>query len=112
MVPDPAPPYEVGMSQSLRERIDRLSHLAAVRGISDAFDGAVDRIMGMLRMTPRESGDPIRHLRGLSMTQYRIYHGGLIADYSIHDRIPMIALWSLVPGPSHPLAPPPTGNGT
>jgi hypothetical protein len=95
MVPDPASPYEVGMSQALLERIERLSRLAASRGISEAFDSAVDRIMQMLRMSPRESGDPIRNLRGLAMTQFRIYYGGLIADYSIDDRIPMVALCPL-----------------
>jgi len=111
MVPDPAPPFEVGISELVRERIERLSDLAAVRGLASTFDSTVDQIMNMLRMSPRESGDPLRHLRGLSMTQYRIYHGGLVADYTVHDRIPTVVLWSLAPGPSHPLAsPPPNGN--
>jgi hypothetical protein len=111
MIPDPAPPFEVGMSQLLRERIERLTDLAHARGLGAAFDATVDRIMEMLRMSPRKSGDPLRHLRGLNMTYYRIYDSGLIANYSVHDRIPMVVLWSLGPGPNHPLAPaPPNGD--
>jgi hypothetical protein len=110
MVPDPSPPFDVGMSQLVRERIERLSDRARARGISEQFDSAVDYILDLLRMSPRESGDPVRRLRGLNMTQYRIYHERLVADYSVHDRIPMVVLWSLLPGPSHPLAPPPN-NG-
>jgi hypothetical protein len=107
MVPDPAPPFEVGMSQLVRERIERLSDLAHARGFGVSFDAAVDRIMEKLRMSQRESGDPLRHLRGLNMTHFRIYRDALIANYSVHDRIPMVVLWSLAPAPDHPLAPPP-----
>jgi hypothetical protein len=110
MIPDPAPPYEVGISQQVRERIERLSDRARAHGIADSFDSAVDRILEMLRQSPRESGDPLRRLRGLTMTYYRIYHDRLVASYSVHDRIPMVVLWSLTPGPGHPLAPPPN-NG-
>lgn len=111
MVPDPAPPYELGMSQLLLERIERLSNLAAARGISVEFDGAVNRIMTMMRMSPRESGDPIRHLRGLSSMQFRIVRDRLIVHYTVHDRIPMVTIWSFEPGPGHPLAsPPPNGK--
>jgi hypothetical protein len=95
------------MSQLVRERIEQLSDRARTRGIAESFDAAVDRILEMLRMTPRESGDPVRRLRGLNMTHYRIYHERLVADYSVHERIPMVVLWSLLPGPSHPLTPPP-----
>ena len=36
--PRPAPPFEVGMNQLLRERIERLSDLAAARGLAESFD--------------------------------------------------------------------------
>jgi hypothetical protein len=107
MVPDPAPPFEVGMSQLLHEQIGQPFDLAHARGIGETFDATVVRILEKLRMSPRESGDPIRNLRGLHMVQYRIYFGGLVANYSVHDRIPMVALWSLGPDPHHPLYPPP-----
>ena len=103
MVPDPAPPFELGMSQLLREHIERLSNRAHAKQIGDGFDLAVSRILEMLKMSPRQSGDPIHALRGLGMTRYRIYFENLIADYSVHDRIPMVVLWSLRPGPNHPL---------
>src|SRR4051812_22256499 len=110
MVPDPAPPFELGMSQSLLERIERLSDRASGRGIGKEFDRSVDRIMTMLRMSPRESGDPIRQLRGFSATEYRIVRDQLIVYYSVHNRIPMVTVWRFEPSPGHPLAPP-SGNG-
>ena len=103
MVPDPAPPYEVGISQLVLDRMAQLSFRAHLRGMGSSFDEAVDRIRDMLRMSPRESGDPIHALRGLGMTRYRIYFENLIADYSVHDRIPTVVLWSLRPGSNHPL---------
>jgi hypothetical protein len=33
-----------------------------------------------------------------------------LVSYSVHDRIPMVTVWRLEPGPGHPLAPPPN-NG-
>ena len=111
MVPDPAPPFEMAISQLVQDRMAQLSDRAHARSIGVLFDAAVDRIREMLRMSPRNSGDPIRALRGLGMTQYRIYYEQLIADYSVHDRIPMVVLWSLRPGPGHPLAEaPPNGQ--
>lgn len=110
MVPDPAPPYEVAMSPLLRDRIKRFSRLANAKGFASAFDASVERIMGMLRMSPRESGDPIRHLRGFTSMQYRIVRDRLIVHYTVHDRIPMVTVWRFEPGPGHPLAPPPA-NG-
>jgi hypothetical protein len=110
MIPDPAPPFEVGMSQLLRERIERLTDLAHARGIGPSFDAAVDRIMELLRTAPRESGDPLRHLPGMSSVLYRAYRNDLIVHYTVHDRIPMVTLWQFEPDPHHPLAPPPA-NG-
>jgi hypothetical protein len=107
MIPDPAPPFEVGMSQLLRERIEHLTDLAHARGLGTTFDTIVDRIMETLRMSPRESGDPLRHLRGLSSTLYRLVRDRLIVHYSVHDRIPMVTVWRFEPGRGHPLAPPP-----
>ena len=111
MVPDPAPPFEVGMSQLLRERIERLSALAHARGLGASFDAAVDRIFETLRVSPRKSGDPLRNLRGLSSTLYRLVRERLTVYYTVHDRIPMVTLWRFEPGPGHPLAPaPPNGD--
>jgi hypothetical protein len=107
MVPDPAPPFEVGMSQLLRDRIARLSDLAHARGIGPSFDAAIERISETLRMKPRESGDPLRHLRGMTSTLYRLVQDRLIVHYTIHDRIPMVTVWRFEPGSGHPLAPPP-----
>lgn len=107
MIPDPSPPFELGMSEGLREHIRRLSRKAAARGIASSFRETVEGILEGLRQDPRGAGDPIRRLRGLSMTEYRIVREQLIVSYSVHDRIPMVTVWRLEPGPGHPLAPPP-----
>jgi hypothetical protein len=61
-------------------------------------------------LSPRESGDPIRQLRGFSATEYRMVRDNLVVHYSVHNRIPMVTVWRFEPGPGHPLAPP-SGNG-
>ena len=59
MIPDPAPPFEVGMSEGLREHIRRLSE-AAARGFASSFRKTVEGILEALRQDPRGSGDPLR----------------------------------------------------
>jgi hypothetical protein len=110
MIPDPAPPYEVGMSDNLREHIGRLSERAASLGIGAEFRDAVREVFEALRQDPHRAGDPIRKLRGLKMTEYRLVRDQLIVNYSVHDRIPMVTVWRFVPTSGHPLAPPDKGN--
>jgi hypothetical protein len=110
MISDPAPPFELGMSEDVREHIRRLSARAAAMGVGVAFRDAVQSILESLRQHTRGAGDPVRHLRGLHMTEYRLVRERLIVNYSVHDRMPMVTLWRLTPGSGHPLAPPP-GNG-
>src|SRR5215213_8324240 len=74
--PRPAPPFEVGMSDELREHIRALSRRAAAMGIGTAFRDSVRRILEALRQDPRRAGDPIRNLRGLKMTEYQLSQCG------------------------------------
>jgi hypothetical protein len=110
MIPDPAPPFEVGMSDELREHIRRLSRRAAGMGIGTAFRDSVRRILEALRQEPRRAGDPIRDLRGLKMTEYRLLREQLVVNYSVHDRIPMVTVWRFQPTSRHPLGPSDSGN--
>jgi hypothetical protein len=111
MFPDPAPPFEVGMSDDLREQILAYVERAIARGFGGQFREGVAAIMSALRESPRGAGDPLRHLRGITSTLYRIVREGLIVHYTVHDRIPMVTVWRFEPGPGHLLAPPPpNGN--
>ncbi len=110
MIPDPAPPYELGMSQHLRDRIRQWSDRAETLGFAGAFDAAIDQILDHLRTRPREWGEPSHHLRGLQMTAFRKMYDRLLVIYSVHDRIPMVAIWNIIPTAGHPFAPPPA-NG-
>lgn len=107
MIPDPAPPFEVQMSENLREHIRGLVERAVARGIGPPFRAAVDAILTALRDNPRRAGDPLRHLQGMQSVLYRAYRDDLIAHYTVHDRIPMVTVWQFDPGPHHPLTPPP-----
>jgi hypothetical protein len=111
MIPDPAPPFEVWMSDTLREHIRQLGERASTRGIGPAFRTATEQILTSLRDDPRRAGDPLRHLRGMASLLYRIHQNDLTVYYTVHDRIPMVNVWQFDPGPHHPLAPaPPNGN--
>lgn len=107
MIPDPAPPFEVQMSDNLRDYIRGLLERAVARGIGDTLRNAVSDLLTALRVNPRRTGDPLRNLRGMSSTLYRIYRNGLIAHYTVHDRIPMVTIWRFETDRYHPLAPPP-----
>jgi hypothetical protein len=106
MIPDPAPPYEVGMSDNLRERLRGLTREAAAIGIGNAFRDQVQTLLESLRDNPREAGDPLRGARGMYSVLYRLAKFDLILYYTVHDRIPMVTLWQFDLGPNHPLAPP------
>jgi hypothetical protein len=111
MIPDPAPLFEVQMSDNLRGQIAGLLQRAATRGIGVPYRDAVTDILTAPRDNPLRAGDPLRHLQGMASTLYRIYRHGLIGHYTLHDRIPMVTVWQFGPGPGHPLAPPPpNGN--
>jgi hypothetical protein len=106
MIPDPAPPFEVAMSDALREHVDHLIDRAAVRGMGQLVRRNVRDLLSILRIEPRRQGDPLRHLQGMTSTLYRLVRHQLIAHYTVHDRIPMVTVWQFEFAPSHPLAPP------
>jgi len=78
MIPDPSPPFEVGMSEQLRERIRALGIRAANLGFGQAFRDTVQSIFESLRQAPRSAGDPLRHRRKLQLVEYRIIRDKLI----------------------------------
>jgi hypothetical protein len=79
MIPDPAPPYEVGMSDDLRAHIRRLFQRAVAMGIGTTFRDAVQRIFEDLKQDPRGVGDPVRNLRGFKMVEYHLVRDQLVA---------------------------------
>ena len=107
MIPDPAPPFEVSMSDYLRSQIAALLQRSYARGLGDAVFEAITDIMESLRNNPSEAGDPIRHLNGMTSMQFRIVRHNLIFHYTVHDRIPMVTIWRFNLASKHPLAPPP-----
>ena len=110
MIPDPPPPFDVDMSVVMRERIDEYGRRAAELGVAGRFWSSVDQIMEELRMRPREWGEPFTNLRGFQMTARLAVYKKLRVVWSVHDRIPLVVLWSLSPTTGHPLTPP--GNGS
>ena len=110
MIPDPSPPFELGMSDQLREKIRALGIRAGKLGFGHAFRDSVQSIFEALRLSPRAAGDPLRHRRQLKLVEYRIIRDKLIVHYTVHERIPMVTVWRFVPVLGNPLASPPN-NG-
>ena len=103
MIPDPAPPYELGVSGMLRERIQRMLDRAAARGVGPEARQAVAGIIHRLVNEPRKWGDPVRNHRKAKLVEYNGRHGGFLAIYSVHERVPIVFLTQLVPQAGHPL---------
>jgi len=110
MIPDPPPPFDLDMSELLRANIGDLGRRAALAGIGNEFRESMVEILTHLRMRPREWGEPFRNLRGFQMTARLAVHRKLRVVYSVHERIPLVVLWSLEPTAGHPLAPPSNGH--
>jgi hypothetical protein len=104
VIPDPSPPFEFGTSESVRERIRNLIRRAAAIGHGRVMRDALVVMDSELRSRPREWGEPSYHLRGLQVTVFRRIYRQLFFVYTVHDRIPMVTLWNVIPTSGHPLA--------
>ena len=99
MSPDPAPPYEFGLSDALRERIQRMLDRAAARGIGPEIQEAVATIFSRLINEPRKwRPDP-----EAQQVEYHGRHNRFLAVYTVHDRVPIVFLWKLIPQEGNPL---------
>jgi hypothetical protein len=103
VIPDPAPPYELGASDLLRERIERMLARAAQRGIRPETERSLNDFLEHLVMNPRGWGDPIRNLRNAHQVEYHGRHDRFLAIYTVHDRVPIVFLWYLIPQEGNPL---------
>lgn len=77
--------------------------LAADKGIGPQMEHSIAFIVNRMINDPRRWGDPIRNLRHAQMVEYHGRHNDLLAIYSVHDRVPIVFLFQLVPLPDHPL---------
>lgn len=103
MIPDPAPPYELGMSGALRERIRRMLERATARGVGPETHEDISTIFERLINEPRKWGDPIANLRNAQQVEHHGRHRRFLAVYTVHDRVPIVFLWKLIPQEGHPL---------
>lgn len=103
MTPDPAPPFEFDMSGALRERVRRMLVRATELGVGQPIALALRAIMDAVTNRPREWGDPVRHFQHSQLTYYHGHHANFLAEYSVHDRVPMVFLINIVPLPGSPL---------
>lgn len=103
MIPDPAPPYELGASYLLLERIDRMIARAATRSIRPEVERSIAFILDRLVMAPRTWGDPVWNLRNAEQVAYHGRRDRLLAVYTVHVRVPIVFLWQIGPQDGHPL---------
>jgi hypothetical protein len=106
MIPDPSPPFDFGTSQLVREGITDLVRRSAAIGLGAEMRQTLVYIEEQLRMRPRDWGEPSHHLKGLQMTAFKKMYKWLLVVYTVHDRIPMVTLWNVIPTSGHPLADP------
>jgi hypothetical protein len=106
VIPDPSPPFEFGASQLVWERIRELVRRATGVGYGPETRQALAFMEEQLRTQPRDWGEPSYRLRGLQVTVYRQIYEHLLFVYTVHDRVPMVTLWSVTPTTGHPLAGP------
>ena len=76
---------------------------AAGRGIGPEVQLAVATIFNQLINDPRKWGDPIRNYRHAQLIEYHGRHGGFLAAYAVHERVPIVFLNQLIPQEGHPL---------
>jgi hypothetical protein len=103
VIPDPSPPFELGASGAIRERMQRMVGRAAALGVQSAVAQAFGEILERLVSRPREWGDPLRHFRNAQTTQYAGHHRKFRCVYSVHDRVPIVFLTDIYPMPGNPL---------
>ncbi|MBO0697091.1 MAG: hypothetical protein J2P46_01735 [Zavarzinella sp.] len=103
MIPDPAPPFEVDASGTMKDRTRRMLQRAGELGAQPAISQELTAILQRLTLEPRVWGDPIRHFRKLQMTQYGGTSRWFRCEYSVHDRIPTVVLTNLFPLPGNPI---------
>jgi hypothetical protein len=103
MIPDPAPPYELGTSGNLRDRVQRMLDRAAALGIQPQISQAIAEILDRLTEAPRQWGDLLRNYRHAHTVEYRGLHKNFRCIYSVHERIPIVFMTELTPLEGNPL---------
>jgi len=103
IIPDPSPPFELGVSQSLQERARRMIEKAGALGVARDTEVAIAEILHRLVIRPRSWGDPLMNLRHLNAVQYRGLHKDFRCIYSVHERIPIVFMTELTPLEGNPL---------
>jgi hypothetical protein len=83
--------------------MDRMVARAHARGIGPAVERSVAYIVDRLINDPRGWGDPIRNLRKAGQIEYQGRYNRLLAVYTLHERIPLVFLWRIIPQEGHPL---------
>jgi hypothetical protein len=103
MIPDPAPPFEVDASGTVKDYIRRMLQRAAVLDVRDEIVRSLRTILEGLTNDPRNWGDPLWRFHAAQMTRYGRMAHGFRCEYSVHDRIPTVVLTDLYPVPGNPL---------
>lgn len=103
MIPDPAPPYELDLSGSLKDRVRQMIDRADLLGAGTSVRNSIAEILRSLIHEPREWGDPIHNLRHAKLVEYHGRCGDFLVVYAVHYRIPMVFMNEIIPLPNNPL---------
>ena len=94
---DSGSPYRLTFNDWLRDRLKYLIELSVMLGSRERFSRVMVEIETALQTMPTTSGDPIRHLDGMRMTQFRRVYEGVLVLYAVHDIEPVVWLTAVEP---------------
>src|SRR5262245_12413785 len=104
MTPSSYGPFDVSLSQNLRDEIDGMRQAAESMGIGERFLVDLAEVIDFLERSPREWGDPLNNLPAMKLKMYRGIHAKLSVTYGVHERIPIVFVSKVKPILNHPLA--------
>lgn len=103
MVPDPSPPFDVSSTGIANDQVRQLLERAKKAGIAQKIVRELNEIMEELRKDPRDFGEIYLNLRHGDMEGFLAVMHRLRILYSVHRRIPMVIIVSVLPLLDHPL---------
>lgn len=103
MVPDPSPPFDVSSNGVANDQVRQLLERAKKAGILQEISREMNDIMLELRDDPRNFGEIYLNLRYGDMQGFLAVMHKLRVLYTVHRRIPMVIIVSVVPLTDHPL---------
>ena len=98
---EPAPAFQLLSTPLAKEQMRYLRVVADQTSSRESLYQTLKSIENALQTSPRDWGDPIRHLTGLKMVVYHRLYSQLVIACVVHEQESLVWLHSIEPGPGH-----------